>query len=93
MKFKRIVLAAVLLGTLNLLISDQALARSKILTTTILVNVIAIPKTKLLPDDQNADNLKELAIKQSMSQPYIKQEQRRDAASSGQTIYTITDSL
>lgn len=89
MKSRRIVLMLIVFWIMTLVVIDLASARSVSLTTTIVVTVKSAPKENLLPNDKNADTVKELAKEQAMPQPYIKQ----DVNPSGEQVYTITDKL
>ena len=89
MKKRVSVLMSLGLCVISLCITDLALARSQSLTTTIVINVIPIPKTNLAPNDNNAQIVNELAGDQEMSQPCI----RLNTQVHGEQIYTITDKL
>jgi len=89
MKRRRIVLVLIVFWIMTLVVIDLASASSISLTTTIFVTVKSAPKDNLLPNDENADTVKELAKEQAMTQPYIKQ----DVNPSGEKVYTICDKL
>lgn len=89
MKRRQIVSLLIVFWMMTVGVIDLASAYSVSLTTTIVVTVKSDPKENLLPNDKNADTVKELAKEQSMTQPYIKQ----DVNPSGEEVYTISDKL
>ncbi|MFC1631336.1 hypothetical protein ACFL1I_00125 [Candidatus Omnitrophota bacterium] len=87
-----ILLTAISLLLLGLLVTEPAFARSQTLTSTIVITVKPVAQTNLLPNDENAEVVTELAEDQSMSQPYIKASYL-DSKVSGEKIYSIVDRL
>ena len=78
MKGARIVLTLIVFCITTFCISDVVSARSKSLTTTIMITVKPDPKGNLLPNDKNTEIIKE---------------ETQDVKSSVKKIYTITDRL